>query len=79
MRSTTSLIQIIGRAARNPNSEVVLYADQWTESIIKSLRETYRRRNIQMQFNIENNITPTLAISNIKDLGSVKTDEDLDK
>lgn len=79
LRSTTSLIQIIGRAARNPNSEVVLYADQWTESIIKSLRETYRRRNIQMQFNIENNITPTLAISNIKDLGSVKTDEDLDK
>lgn len=77
LRSTTSLIQIIGRAARNPNSEVVLYADQRTESMIKSLRETYRRRTIQIAFNKANNITPQLAISNIKDLGVVKTDEDL--
>ena len=51
LRSTTSLIQIIWRAARNPNSEVILYADTFTESMIKALRETYRRRNIQEKFN----------------------------
>lgn len=44
LRSTTSLIQIIGRAARNPNGEVVLYADVMTESMLRSLWETHRRR-----------------------------------
>jgi excinuclease ABC subunit B len=44
-------VQIIGRAARNPKSEVVLYADYATESIVKSMRETYRRRHIQQDFN----------------------------
>ncbi len=77
LRSTTSLIQIIGRAARNPNSEVVLYADNFTSSIIKALWETYRRRNIQLQYNQEHWITPTKAISNIKSLDLVKTDEEL--
>jgi excinuclease ABC subunit B len=47
------LIQIIGRASRNPDSEVVLYADQFTESMVKALRETYRRREIQDKFNKE--------------------------
>lgn len=51
LRSTTSLIQIIGRAARNPNSEVILYADGFTESMLKALWESYRRRNIQEKFN----------------------------
>ncbi len=77
LRSTTSLIQIIGRAARNPHSEVVLYADQRTESMIKALWETYRRRKIQMSFNIANNITPQVAISNVKSLDVVKTDDNL--
>ena len=77
LRSTTSLTQIIWRAARNPNSEVVLYADSFTESIVKSLWETYRRRGIQNQFNIEHNITPKAAHSNVKNLESVKTDEEL--
>lgn len=77
LRSTTSLIQIIWRAARNPLSEVVLYADKFTESIIKSLRETYRRRKIQDEYNQKHNITPEKATSNVKDLDSVKTDEDL--
>ena len=77
LRSTTSLIQIIGRASRNPHSEVVLYADNFTESIIKSLRETYRRRNIQQNYNQINHIIPTKADSNVKNLESVKTDNDL--
>jgi excinuclease ABC subunit B len=77
LRSTTSLIQIIGRAARNPQSEVILYADAFTESMIKALRETYRRRSIQEKFNIEHHITPQAAQSNVKNLEIVKTDEDL--
>lgn len=77
LRSTTSLTQIIWRAARNPNSEVVLYADNFTESMIKSLWETYRRRKIQNDFNIEHNITPKAAHSNVKNLETVKTDEEL--
>ena len=77
LRSTTSLTQIIWRAARNPNSEVVLYADNFTESIIKSLWETYRRRKIQNDFNIEHNIIPKAAYSNVKNLETVKTDEEL--
>lgn len=78
LRSTTSLIQIIWRAARNPHSEVVLYADSFTNSIVKSLFETYRRRNTQHQFNLDNNISPEKAISNVKTLDVVKTDKDLD-
>lgn len=70
-------MQIIGRAARNPHSEVVLYADKRTESIIKALRETYRRRKTQMEHNEKHGITPEKAISNIKDLEVVKTDEEL--
>lgn len=77
LRSTTSLIQIIWRAARNPLSEVILYADKMTESMIKSLRETYRRRKIQDEHNKKHGITPQKASSNVKELESVKTDEDL--
>ncbi len=56
---------------------MILYADRWTESIIKALRETYRRRNTQMAYNQVHGITPQKAISNIKDLEVVKTDEEL--
>ncbi|MEI8091735.1 MAG: hypothetical protein WCG98_05995 [bacterium] len=55
----------------------MLYADHFTESIVKSLRETYRRRRIQEEYNIKNHITPISATSNVKDLSSVKTDENL--
>lgn len=78
LRSSTALIQNIWRAARNPDSEVVLYADNFTSSIIKALWETYRRRNIQINHNKKNNITPQKAISNIKDIEVVQTDETLD-
>ena len=77
LRSTTSLTQIIWRAARNPNSEVILYADNFTESMVKALWETYRRRKIQNNFNIEHHIIPKAAHSNVKNLESVKTDEEL--
>ena len=77
MRSTTSLIQIIWRATRNPDSEVILYSDKFTEAIIKSPWETYRRRGIQEKFNTEHWIKPLKATSNTKDLESVKTDENL--
>ena len=79
LRSTTSLVQIIWRAARNPNSEVILYADAFTESMLKALWETYRRRNIQEQFNKEHWITPKLASSNVKSLETVKTDLELEQ
>lgn len=77
LRSTTSLIQIIGRAARNPKGEVILYADVMTESMVKSLWETYRRRSIQYAFNTQHNITPTIASSNVKNIETVKSDADL--
>lgn len=79
LRSTTALVQNIGRAARNPNSEVALYADKFTASMIKALRETYRRRSIQEAYNTQHGITPQQAMSNVKSLDVVKTDEDLTK
>ncbi len=79
LRSNTALIQIIGRAARNPDSEVILYADVFTESIVKSLWETYRRRAIQEQFNQEHHIQPQKVTSNAKSLSTVKTGESTDQ
>jgi len=79
LRSTTALVQNIWRAARNPDSEVVLYADKFTWSMMRSLHETYRRRHIQHQHNLAHKITPSIAESNTKDLGVVKSDEQLDK
>jgi len=73
------MIQIIGRASRNPDSEVALYADNFTESMIKALRETYRRRSIQEKYNKAHKITPTKASSNVKALEVVKTDEILEQ
>ena len=77
LRSTTALIQIIWRAARNPNSEVVLYADKVTQAMYEAVMETYRRRTIQEEFNKKHWITPQMAISNIKNLEAAK-DEEID-
>jgi excinuclease ABC subunit B len=59
LRNETSLIQTIGRAARNSESKVILYADKETRSIKAALGETNRRREIQIAYNLKNNITPT--------------------
>lgn len=68
LRSETSLIQIIGRAARNIEGRVHLYADNLTGSIEKAVKETNRRRKIQMDYNSEHNITPKTIIKKIKDI-----------
>jgi excinuclease ABC subunit B len=62
LRSTRSLIQIMGRAARNVNGRVILYADQMTKSMKHAIAETDRRRKIQAEFNKEHGIVPRTAV-----------------
>ena len=68
LRSDTSLIQTIGRAARNVNGQVVLYADHSTGSIERALSETNRRRLIQLRYNVEHGITPKTIQKKIKNI-----------
>ena len=67
LRSNTSLIQIIGRAARNVNGKVIMYADKLTDSINYAIRETNRRRAIQNDYNVKHNITPKTIFKDISD------------
>jgi excinuclease ABC subunit B len=68
LRSARSLIQTIGRAARNLNGRVILYADRETNSIQQAIQETERRRQKQKSYNVENNITPKSIIKPVKDI-----------
>ena len=68
LRNKTSLIQTIGRAARNVNGKVIIYADKITKSIESALEETERRRKIQLKHNLKHNITPKTIEKNIKNI-----------
>ena len=67
LRSERSLIQTIGRAARNTNGKVIMYADELTESMEKAISETNRRREIQMKYNEEHGITPQTINKSVRD------------
>lgn len=67
LRSETSLIQIIGRAARNANGKIIMYADNITQSMEKAISETYRRRSIQEEYNKKHNIVPKTIIKDISE------------
>lgn len=68
LRSTRSLIQTIGRAARNANGKVIMYADNVSESMDEAITETNRRRNIQEKYNLDNNIVPKTIIKEVREV-----------
>ena len=68
LRGQTALIQTIGRAARNVNGRVIMYGDKETESIKGAVRETQRRRDIQLKYNEEHGITPETIIKGVSDI-----------
>ena len=75
LRSETSLIQTIGRAARNSNGMVIMYADSVTTSMENAIRETQRRRDIQQKYNLENNITPKTIQKSVRDILEISKKE----
>ena len=79
LRSETSLVQTIGRAARNANGEVILYADTVTNSMEKAITETDRRRAIQNAYNEEHGITPQTIRKGIRELLEISTKESIEK
>ncbi len=76
LRSATSLIQTTGRAARNVNGEVIMYADRITDSMAKAISETERRRQIQLEFNMKHGITPETIKKAIRDVVRSEVVED---
>ena len=81
LRSETSLVQTIGRAARNVDGRVIMYADQITDSMMRAIQETNRRRALQQAYNEEHHITPKTVRSAIRELMEVTraVDESADK
>ena len=77
LRNHRSLTQTVGRAARNLNGEVIMFADTVTESMQRTIDETERRRAIQMQYNAEHNITPTAIVKARTPLVGVDSDDEL--
>lgn len=76
LRNDKSLIQTIGRAARNSESKVILYADRMTDSMHNTIKETNRRRNIQLAYNKEHGITPQTIIKPVEEKEIIKLKDD---
>ena len=79
LRSETSLIQTIGRAARNSNGKVIMYADRITESMNNAINETNRRRDIQNEYNVRNGIIPTTIYKDLQDSITIVVPEEENK
>ncbi len=79
LRSETSLVQTIGRAARNASGEVIMYADSVTRSMENAIRETERRRHIQQAYNEAHGIVPQTIIKDVRDIIEIGTKTDGDK
>lgn len=76
LRSETALIQTIGRAARNSQGKVTMYADNITGSMSRAIEETNRRRGLQIKYNEKNNITPTTVIKSVRDIIEISSAAD---
>ncbi len=79
LRSETSLIQTIGRAARNAEGKVIMYADTVTDSMERAITETNRRRQIQMKYNEEHDITPKTIVKEVRAVLEITSTKDKDK
>ena len=79
LRSERSLIQTIGRAARNANGKVIMYADSVTPSMENAIKETLRRREIQIKYNKENGIVPKTIVKDVADILEISSRDDLEK
>ena len=79
LRSETSLVQTIGRAARNENGEVIMYADSVTPSMERAISETVRRREIQQKYNEEHNIIPKTIKKDVRQVIEITSKDVLDK
>lgn len=79
LRSSRSLIQTIGRAARNANGRVIMYADSLSEAMEEAINETNRRRDIQMEYNLANGIVPQTIIKDLPEVVSIKNNTNNEK
>ena len=77
LRSETSLIQTIGRAARNANGQVIMYADEVTSSMERAINETYRRREKQMKYNEAHNIVPQTIRKDVRDILEISSKDNV--
>lgn len=79
MRSETSLVQTIGRAARNEHGEVIMYADSVTPSMERAITETLRRRELQEKYNEEHGIKPQTIKKDVREIIEITSKDNLDK
>ncbi|MDD2268821.1 MAG: UvrB/UvrC motif-containing protein, partial [Eubacteriales bacterium] len=78
LRSESALIQTTGRAARNSDGKVIMYADKITGSMRRAIDETNRRRDIQHEYNVQNGITPKTIVKEIRSTLEITSKADLD-